>query len=46
MYLLSVKQFGSRSVGPDLGPNCLQRKLAENIDIYYNKKLTGFQSLE
>ena len=25
----SVKLFGSRSVGPDLGPNCLQRLSAD-----------------
>ena len=33
-YHRSVKQFGSRSgqtnVGPDLGPNCLQRLSADN----------------
>ena len=33
-YLQSVKQFGSRStqqfVGPDVGPNCLQRLSAGN----------------
>ena len=32
-YHQSVKQFGSRSgfVGPDLGPNCLQRLSADDI---------------
>ena len=31
-YQKSVKQFGSRSrpVGPDLGPNCLQRLSADD----------------
>ena len=29
-YFQSVRQFGSRSVGPDLGPDCLQRVSADD----------------
>ena len=48
----SVKRFGSRSVGPDLGPNCLQRfysrrqklPLARKELLYVSKVIMSFIS--
>ena len=39
-YHQSVKQFGSRSVGPDLVPNCLPKISADDTRTLGGKELT------